>query len=116
MRTGVFFAGTDKEGNEQPTRWICSPIQILAMTRDPKSDAWGRLLEWRHSESVRRSWAMPLELLQSGGAEARGELARQGLSMAPDERLGNSLPRFSRCLSTAGHDAPHRLGWHGSVR
>jgi len=82
---GVFFIGTDKDGNELSPRWICSPISVVAMTRDAKSGEWGRLLEWRDDDKVRHQWAMPLELLQGDGSDVRRELARLGLSIAPKQ-------------------------------
>ena len=77
---GVFFIGTNKDGEEQPPRWICGRVQVVAMTRDAKSNAWGRLLEWPDSDGVWHRWAMPLELLQGDGVDVRSELARQGLN------------------------------------
>jgi uncharacterized protein (DUF927 family) len=113
---GVFFIGTDKDGNEQPPRWICSPLSVVAKTRDAKSHEWGRLLEWRDDDDVRHQWAMPLELLQSDGTDMRRELARMGLSIAPGKAQRDLLASYvqvwpvehrARCVE--------RLGWHGAV-
>jgi uncharacterized protein (DUF927 family)/phage/plasmid primase-like uncharacterized protein len=113
---GVFFIGTDKDGNEQPPRWICSPLSVVAKTRDAKSGEWGRLLEWHDDDGVRHQWAMPLELLQSDGTDMRRELARMGLSIAPGKAQRDLLASFlqvwpvehrARCVE--------RLGWHGAV-
>jgi putative DNA primase/helicase len=113
---GVFFIGTNKDGNEEPARWICARLQVVAMTRDAKSGEWGRLLEWRDADGVRHQWAMPLELLQGDGADVRRELARQGLSIAPGRAARELLASFlqvwpveerARCVG--------RLGWHGAV-
>jgi uncharacterized protein (DUF927 family)/phage/plasmid primase-like uncharacterized protein len=113
---GVHFIGTDKDGNEQPERWICSPLSVVAKTRDAKSGEWGRLLEWRDDDRVRHQWAMPLELLQSDGTDMRRELARMGLSIAPGKAQRDLLASYvqvwpvehrARCVE--------RLGWHGSV-
>ncbi len=115
-RRGVFFIGTDKDGNEQPPKWICSPLAVLAKTRDAKSGEWGRLLEWRDDDQVRHQWAMPMELLQSDGTDMRRELARMGLSIAPTKAARDLLASFvqvwpvehrARCVD--------RLGWHGAV-
>jgi uncharacterized protein (DUF927 family)/phage/plasmid primase-like uncharacterized protein len=113
---GVFFIGTDKDGNEQPPRWICSPLSVVAKTRDAKSGEWGRLLEWRDDDRVRHQWAMPLELLQSDGTDMRRELARMGLTIAPGKAQRDLLASYvqvwpvehrARCVE--------RLGWHGAV-
>lgn len=113
---GVVYIGPpDKDGNAKPPLWICGPLQIVAMTRDQKSSAWGRLLEWPDSDGVRHQWAMPLELLQGDGVDVRSELARQGLSIAPGRQTRDLLASFlqvwpidvrARCVD--------RIGWHGS--
>ena len=73
--SGVFFTGTDKDGNEQTPRWVCSELHVKAMTRNAKSNEWGRLLEWQDADKVRHQWSMPLELLQGDGIELRRGMA-----------------------------------------
>lgn len=113
---GVYYLGRDKEGNPKPPLWLCGRLTILAQTRDDKSAAWGRLLEWRDNDKVVHRWAMPNELLQGDGAEVRFELARLGLSIAPTRPARESLltylqtwpvDRRARCVES--------LGWHGPV-
>lgn len=113
---GVFFIGTDKDGNELSPRWICSPLAVVAMTRDAKSGEWGRLLEWRDDDQVRHQWAMPLELLQGDGSDVRRELARLGLSIAPSKAARDLLASFLQVWPVqARARCVERLGWHGAV-
>ena len=113
---GVFFIGTDKDGNELSPRWICSPLSVVAMTRDAKSGEWGRLLEWRDDDQVRHQWAMPLELLQGDGSDVRRELARLGLSIAPSKAARDLLASFLQVWPVqARARCVERLGWHGAV-
>ncbi|QOY96575.1 DUF927 domain-containing protein [Massilia sp. UMI-21] len=113
---GVFFIGTDKDGNEQPPRWICSPLSVVAKTRDAKSGEWGRLLEWHDDDRVRHQWAMPLELLQSDGTDMRRELARMGLSIAPGKAQRDLLASYVQVWPVENRArCVERLGWHGSV-
>jgi hypothetical protein len=115
---GVEYIGpADKDGNPKPPLWICAPLHVVAKTRDSKSGEWGRLLEWRDADRVAHRWAMPIELLQrDGGVEARCELARQGLAIAPGRAIRELLPAYlqvwpidarARCVD--------RLGWHSAV-
>ncbi len=113
---GVSYIGTDKDGNEAAPRWLCSPLRVVAMTRDAKSGEWGRLLEWFDEDNVRHQWAMPMELLQGDGGDVRRELARLGLSIAPSKAARDLLASYvqvwpvdsrARCVE--------RLGWHGAV-
>ena len=113
---GVFFIGTDKDGNELSPRWMCSPLYVVAMTRDAKSGEWGRLLEWWDDDQVRHQWAMPLELLQGDGSDVRRELARLGLSIAPSKAARDLLASFLQVWPVqARARCVERLGWHGAV-
>jgi uncharacterized protein (DUF927 family) len=114
---GVVYIGPpDKDGNAKPPLWICEPLQVVAKTRDSKSNEWGRLLEWRDADGWRHQWAMPLEFLQrDGGVEVRCELARQGLAISPVRTARDLLATYlqvwpidvrARCVD--------RIGWHGS--
>src|SRR3989338_3191610 len=82
---GVSFIGTDKDGNSMAPRWICSPLQVVAKTRDAKSGEWGRLLEWQDDDGITHQWAMPLALLQGDASDVRRELARLGLTISPSK-------------------------------
>ena len=113
---GVLFAGTDHEGNQKAPVWVCSPLGVIAKTRDGKSGEWGRLLEWFDDDDVRHQWAMPLELLEGDGTDVRRELARLGLHIATGRSARDLLAAYikvwpvdqrARCVE--------RLGWHGAV-
>jgi uncharacterized protein (DUF927 family) len=113
---GVFFTGTDHEGNQKTPLWLCSPLWVIAKTRDSKSGEWGRLLEWFDDDDVRHQWAMPLELLEGDGTDVRRELARLGLHIATGRSARDLLAAYikvwpvdqrARCVE--------RLGWHGAV-
>lgn len=113
---GVSFIGPEKDGKEQLPKWICSPLRVVAKTRDAKGTEWGRLLEWPDDDGLTHRWPMPMELLQTDGADMRRELARQGLSIASGRGARELLSSYlqvwpvevrARCVD--------RLGWHGGV-
>lgn len=116
-RRGVFYIAKDgNTGLEKMPQWICGGLAVVAATRDAKSNAWGRLLEWRDADGVRHQWAMPLELLQGDGVDVRRELAQAGLSIAPGRAARDLLASYvqvwpvkdrARCVD--------RLGWQGVV-
>jgi uncharacterized protein (DUF927 family) len=114
---GVFFIGPpDKDGNEPAPRWICSPLSILAKTRDAKSGEWGRLLEWRDDDGVIHRWAMPIALLQGEGIDVRQELAGLGLRIAPGKSARDLLAAYLQVWNIeARARCVDRLGWHGEV-
>lgn len=113
---GVYFVGKDKEGNEQPPKWICSPLYVIAKTRDDKNGEWGRLLEWPDDDGKKHQWAMPLELLESDGTEVRRELAKLGLHISPNLFERGMLSAFIKVWQVEDRArCVDRLGWHGNV-
>lgn len=115
-KSGVQFLGKDKDGNEQPPKWICSPLHVIAKTRDDKNGEWGRLLEWPDDDGKKHQWAMPLELLESDGTEVRRELARQGLHISSNLYERGLLSAYIKTWPVeARARCVDRLGWHGNV-
>lgn len=114
---GLFFV---KYNDDDPANitfkfkaFICSPIEVIAKTRDGNSDTWGRLLQWRDDDSVLHTWSMPLSLLQGDAREYRRELASQGLNITTNPKQRSYLdtyiqeyPIHKRALCV------DKLGWH----
>lgn len=114
---GLFFV---KYNDDDPANitfkfkaFICSPIEVIAKTRDTSSGTWGRLLQWRDDDSVLHTWSMPLSLLQGDAREYRKELASQGLNITTNPKQRSYLdtyiqnyPIHKRALCV------DRLGWH----
>ena len=93
--------------------FVCSPIEIIAKTRDTGSETWGRLLKWHDDDSILHQWSMPLSLLQGDTREYRRELASQGLNITTNSRQRSYLdtyiqdyPIHKRALCV------DKLGWH----
>lgn len=116
---GVYHMGTvfnrqTKEHEPAAPLWICSPLDVTALTRDAKGENWGRLLEFSDPDGNPKSWAMPMNMLKGSGEDLRGELLRQGLLISSGGEARRRLtdyitqarpPRHVRCVL--------RTGWHG---
>ena len=114
---GLFFV---KYNDDDPANitfkfkaFICSPIEVIAKTRDKSSGTWGRLLQWRDDDNIKHQWSMPLSLLQGDAREYRKELASQGLNITTNSKQRSYLdtyiqnyPIHKRALCV------DRLGWH----
>jgi len=108
---GVWFVGTDKEGNASRPQWVCAPLDILACVRDPGNRGWGKLVEFADPDKVRHSEIIADELLSGDGAELERKLRGWGLQIAPKRR--NSLLEYlitSRPKQRAR--VTGRTGWH----
>ncbi|WP_440464936.1 DUF927 domain-containing protein [Psychrobacter sp. ASPA161_6] len=114
---GLFFV---KYNDDDPANitfkfkaFVCSPLEVIAKTRDTSSGTWGRLLQWRDDDNVKHQWSMPLSLLQGDAREYRKELASQGLNITANSKQRNYLdtyiqnyPIHKRALCV------DKLGWH----
>jgi uncharacterized protein (DUF927 family) len=113
---GLMFVSKDKGGEQLPPRWICSPLHVVAKTRDAKSGEWGRLLEWQDDDGITHQWAMPLALLQGDASDVRRELARLGLAISPNKTARDLLTSYLQLFPIeARARCVDRLGWHGEV-
>ncbi|WP_300392248.1 DUF927 domain-containing protein [uncultured Psychrobacter sp.] len=93
--------------------FVCSPIEVIAKTRDTSSGTWGRLLQWHDDDNILHQWSMPLALLQGDAREYRRELASQGLNITTNPKQRSYLdtyiqnyPIHKRALCV------DKLGWH----
>lgn len=116
MRRGVFYVGTDSQGNSTAPQWICAPLEVIAMTRDSKSGAWGRLLAWHDADGVRHQQAIPMEALQGDGIDMRRELASNGLAITTRRGTRDHLATYIQVWPVKERArSVERLGWHGHV-
>lgn len=119
---GVFWIAVtiDKEtgaatGYAAP-EWICSPLRVLAMTRDAENGEWGRLLVFNDHDGKEHRWTCPQSLHAGSGDELRAVLLREGLTITTHpsarRRVGDYIQSErpdvrARCVN--------RTGWHGDV-
>ena len=97
-----------KEGAE---RWICSPLSVTAMVRDPQNAGWGLLTEFADPDRNQHRIIIPMQLFRGDGAEVAGLLLDRGLKIAPRAR-----PLLIEYLQTARSNKRARItgrtGWH----
>ena len=113
-RNGVYWRQPD---DPDEAIWLCSPLHVIAETRDVNQSDWGRLLEWKDADGHVHTWACPAEMLTvSDASEFRRELARNGLVVSSSQKsrqkivdyVLNHVPATDvrmRCVN--------RVGWHG---
>jgi putative DNA primase/helicase len=105
---GLYF----REAERAP-RWVCAPLEVVAMVRDPKGLGWGLLVEFFDPDKVLHQVIVPAALFRGDGAEVAGMLLAEGLRIAPRGR--QPLLEF---LQTSEVDkrarVTSRTGWHGA--
>ena len=110
---GVFYSGEDGE-----SRPVCSPLQILARTRDAKGNNWGLLVELDDPDGDKKRWNIPARSMAGDfGKEVLGPLVDMGLRLAGSRSGRNTRNDLQSYLqgfdSTERARIVTRLGWHG---
>jgi uncharacterized protein (DUF927 family) len=113
---GVWYFGKNDSGTDVPPLWICSKMEITAVTRDAKNESWGRLLEFDDLDDAHHVWAMPMEMLKGDGSEYRGILLSMGLQMSTMQKSRNLLTQYIQTAQVEDRArCVERTGWHGNV-
>ncbi|MHB2246008.1 DUF927 domain-containing protein [Pseudomonas fitomaticsae] len=112
---GVFYAGDDGEA-----RPVCSPLAILARTRDDKGQNWGLLVEFYDPDGTKKRWNIPARTMTGDfGKDVLGPLVDMGLRLAGSRSGRNARNDLQSYLG--GFDSAERarlvtrLGWHDNA-
>lgn len=119
FKNGVYWQDPFGEEDEpKPLTFLCSPLIVVAETRDTDQSNWGRMLLWLDNDSHSHNWACPVEMLAaSDTAEFRRELVRNGLTISP---IGKSRQKLVEYVLTYPPQSKDRVrcvsktGWHGA--
>jgi putative DNA primase/helicase len=113
---GVWYFGLNDAGTDAEPLWICSKLEITAVTRDAKNESWGRLLEFDDLDGTHHVWAMPMEMLKGDGSEYRGILLSMGLQISTSQKARNLLTQYIQTVQADDRArCVERTGWHGTV-
>jgi putative DNA primase/helicase len=111
---GVFHAGVDRDGKPTAPEWVCSRLDVEALTRDQDGGGWGYLLNFADPMGRPRQWAMPARMLAGDGGEYRAALLNLGLRIAPSPRARNLLTQYLQTRQPGTFaSCTDRIGWHG---
>ncbi|HVN89191.1 MAG TPA: DUF927 domain-containing protein [Candidatus Binataceae bacterium] len=106
----------DEHEGEIDWRFVCSHLEIAAVTRNEDSESWGRLLKFQDDDGRWHTWAMPMELLAGDGTGYREQLLSMGLHIGPGAKARNRLHEYIQTTTAAARArSVSRLGWHGGV-
>lgn len=111
---GVFYQGVDRDGEPTKPEWVCSRLDVQALTRDQDGNGWGYLLTFADPLGRPKQWAMPSRMLATDGAEYRGALLGLGLRIATSPRARNLLTQYIQTRDPGEYaTCTDRIGWHG---
>ena len=111
---GVWHRGIDQDGKAKAPEWVCSRLDVEALTRDQDGGGWGYLLTFGDPLGKVKTWAMPARMLSGDGGEYRAALLNAGLRIAPSPRARNLLTQYVQTRQPAEFaSCTDRIGWHG---
>ncbi|WP_233863025.1 DUF927 domain-containing protein [Paraburkholderia adhaesiva] len=113
FKPGVYHHGVKLPKGDAPPeltdQWICSPLYVRAVTRNPQDGDYGRLLEYVSPAGRWKKWSMPMLMLAGDGNEVRGVLLSEGVMFDLKNRggildyiAGQYPPRQMRAAVTTG--------------
>lgn len=112
--SGVWFNGVDQHGDSKPPEWVCSALNVEALTRDQDGGGWGYLLAFDDPLGNAKQWAMPARMLSADGGEYRATLLNMGLRIATTPRARNLLTQYIQTRKPEEFaSCTDRIGWHG---
>lgn len=109
LKPGLYWHGVRDATNTDT--FICSPLEVIAMTSDDRGENYGRLLRFMTPKGEWREWAAPMNMLAGDGGELRAELLRMGVVIPHRQRqaltdyIMESNPKRHALAATA-------TGWH----
>lgn len=110
---GVWFQGWDRDGKPAPALWVCSPLEVEAVTRDQEGAGWGYLLRFPDPLGNPKQWAMPARMLSGDGGEYRAALLNLGLRIGPGAASRNKLTEYIQTRQPGEFaTCTDRIGWH----
>jgi putative DNA primase/helicase len=111
---GVWHMGIDQDGKRKPPEWVCTRMDVQALTRDQDGGGWGYLLTFADPLGKGKQWAMPARMLSGDGGEYRATLLNMGLRIAPSPRARNLLTQYIQSRTPNEFaSCTDRIGWHG---
>jgi putative DNA primase/helicase len=112
--SGVWHEGFDQQGNRKPPEWICSRLEVVALTRDQDGCAWGYLMNFVDPMNHAKQWAMPGRMLAGDGGELRVVLLSMGLRIATSPRARCLLTQYIQTREPKEFAiCTDKIGWHG---
>jgi putative DNA primase/helicase len=113
-KKGVWLISDEKEKDDL---LICTPLEVVADTRDNQNNSWGVLLRWQDKDGNAHDWAMPKSLLSGTGEEIRKQLLDGGLPFIATSSKGRAalIDYIQRWPVNKKMLCVDKTGWHGGV-
>lgn len=110
---GVYRLKVEKRGDrsEEVEQFICAPLSITHMVRDPKGENWQRLATFADHDRRTRRVLVPDDMLEGDGLGLARLLRGRGLFIG-DSKSGLLKMYVNRCRPEERARLTTRIGWH----
>lgn len=113
---GLYYIADNKTGSGYKRERICSPIKVVARSRNIENTQWCIVLEWLDKSNTLHNWSVPIELIQSDSRKYRRELARRGLVVSTKKYLQDALDFYLNNHPTERLLVfTNKVGWHDNI-
>jgi uncharacterized protein (DUF927 family) len=110
---GVWAAEETRDGEERQF-FVCSRLDIVAVTRNQDGLEWGRVLTFKDDDGRTHEYPLAMELMAGDGTVYRERLLSMGLHIGPDQKARNRLHEYIQITTPKLRmTSVSRLGWHG---
>lgn len=91
---GVWFLPPPKENKTPEPEFVCSYLEVIAITKDDKGENFGRLLKIRDIDNQEHTFAMPMRMLAGDATLLREILYSKGLHISSNSTARRQLTQY----------------------
>jgi uncharacterized protein (DUF927 family) len=113
-KDGLFITVERRRGKEEWEEdvWLAAPFEIIGRVRDPQSQGWARLLQWKDDDGVVHLHPVADQDLHGDGAALCASLANGGLKIATGSTRQYFVSYLNSAIVKARVTIVPRTGWH----
>lgn len=103
---------TDPDADNPSPLWICSRLDVTAITCDEHNLNFGRALEFKDTLNHSKKWVMPMSMLAGRGDGLHSILLDMGLSLSSSGRAKTLLAQYlQECKDLTPATCVFKTGW-----
>lgn len=112
---GVFFKQSF-EKRMTPPLWICSRIDIIAVTRDINNNSWGKLIRFKDRDGIEHSEIVDIADIVANPDAVRHRLVNSGVTISLEKNARDKLAQYLNEVDPPKKvRVTSKIGWQGTA-
>lgn len=112
---GVFFKQSF-EKRMTPPLWICSRIDIIAVTRDINNNSWGKLIRFKDRDGIEHSEIVDIADIVANPDAVRHRLVNSGVTVSLEKNARDKLAQYLNEVDPPKKvRVTSKIGWQGTA-